>query len=216
MSALYNSTIIHIRHNNNSTYHIFQSIRQTLTPHILKHYSLLLINHTGNTVIYHLCLKPRSLWKPLLPSINALKKCLYPWLQYSTHALWTHLQALAQCAEKQFGSWEWMCPKWTITGCDVTFQQVYTSFRINSAIYTLPLSSTSPLNWTMGWAARVWFQEGESFFSSPQCPDWLWGTLSLLPKGNQGSFSGYKVARAWSWPLTSIYCPIHLHGMMLD
>jgi len=33
--------------------------------------------------------------------------------------------------------------------------------------------------------------EGKSFFSSPQCPEWLWGPLSLM-------------ARAWCWPLISV------------
>jgi hypothetical protein len=36
-------------------------------------------------------------------------------------------------------------------------------------------------------------------FSTPQHPDKLWGSPSLLSNGYQGSFS-----KAWCWPLTSI------------
>jgi hypothetical protein len=43
------------------------------------------------------------------------------------------------------------------------------------------------------------------FFSSPQCPERLWGPRSLLSKGIRGSFPESKAAGAWSWPLTPIY-----------
>jgi len=33
-------------------------------------------------------------------------------------------------------------------------------------------------------------------FSSPPCPDWLWGPYSFLSNGYQGLFLGGKAARA--------------------
>jgi hypothetical protein len=42
------------------------------------------------------------------------------------------------------------------------------------------------------------------FFSSPQRPDQLWRTPSLISNGYRGSFPGNKAAGVWSWPLTSI------------
>jgi len=38
------------------------------------------------------------------------------------------------------------------------------------------------------------------FFSSPPCPDQLWGAPSLLSNGYRGCYSGGKAAGAWSWP----------------
>jgi hypothetical protein len=118
------------------------------------------------------------------------------------------LAALVQCAEKHFGSWGWMCPKWTSTGCGVTFLQVCTSFRINSVIHIFPLSSTLSSNWTdYGLDSQgLITSTGKRFFSSPQCPDWLWGPQSFLSNGYEGSFPRDKAARIWRWPLTSIYC----------
>jgi len=40
-------------------------------------------------------------------------------------------------------------------------------------------------------------------FSSPPLPHRLWSPPNLLSKGD--SYAGGKAARAWSWPLTSIY-----------
>jgi len=51
---------------------------------------------------------------------------------------------------------------------------------------------------------------GQEFFSSPPCPDWLWGSY---PIGTRGSFPGGKAARAWSY--ISIP-PILLNGVVLS
>jgi hypothetical protein len=65
------------------------------------------------------------------------------------------------------------------------------------------------------------------FFTSPPCPDLLWGPSSLLSDGYQGSFPGGKAAGAWSWPVTSFLCrgqecfgytsipPVRPHWVML-
>jgi hypothetical protein len=45
---------------------------------------------------------------------------------------------------------------------------------------------------------------GNGLFSSPKCPDRLRSLSSLLFYGSQGTFPGSKVARAWSWPLTTV------------
>jgi hypothetical protein len=37
--------------------------------------------------------------------------------------------------------------------------------------------------WPTGWTAKVRIPAGARFFSSPQCPDWLWGQPSLLSTG---------------------------------
>jgi hypothetical protein len=50
--------------------------------------------------------------------------------------------------------------------------------------------------WCRGW----------EFFSSPPCPDQLWGPPSLLSNGTRDSFSRGKPVGAWIWPLTSIWC----------
>jgi len=42
-------------------------------------------------------------------------------------------------------------------------------------------------------------------FSSPPRPDRLWGPSSLLSNGEE-RYPGGKEGRAWSWPLTAIYC----------
>jgi hypothetical protein len=38
------------------------------------------------------------------------------------------------------------------------------------------------------WMARVWFPVWARYFSSPQCPDWVWDPLSLLSSGYHGHF----------------------------
>jgi hypothetical protein len=48
-----------------------------------------------------------------------------------------------------------------------------------------------------------------SFFSSPLCPDLLWGPPNFLSNdswggGGEGYIPGDKAARAWSLPLTTI------------
>jgi membrane-associated phospholipid phosphatase len=48
---------------------------------------------------------------------------------------------------------------------------------------------------------------GSRIFSSPLCPDRLWGLPNDHSKGyGGGSFPGGKAVGAWSWPLTSNYC----------
>jgi hypothetical protein len=72
----------------------------------------------------------------------------------------------------------------------------------------------SEMWWPRGWMAGVQFPtEVKRFFSSPECPDWLWGPPSLLFNGYSGLFfPGGKAAVAWSWPLSSI-C---FHGVSLN
>jgi hypothetical protein len=48
-----------------------------------------------------------------------------------------------------------------------------------------------------GWTAeKSWFysQHGRKIFSSPECPDWLWGLLSLLFNGYHNAFPRSKAA----------------------
>ena len=52
------------------------------------------------------------------------------------------------------------------------------------------------------WVSGVRIPAGARTLSS-KLPDLLWGSHSLLFKGYRGSFSGGKVAAAWSWPQTS-------------
>jgi hypothetical protein len=65
---------------------------------------------------------------------------------------------------------------------------------------------------------------GSEFFSSPQLPDWLWGTPSLLTNGYLGvkqlvceadhsPLSSTEVKNAWSCTSTPTIC---LHGMVLS
>jgi len=45
----------------------------------------------------------------------------------------------------------------------------------------------------MGW--MIWGSnpsKGKRFMSSPKCADWLWGPLTLLFNGYQGSFPGVQ------------------------
>ena len=42
------------------------------------------------------------------------------------------------------------------------------------------------------------------FFTSPNCPDRLWGSTNLLFHRYQGSFLGVKAPWVWGWPLNSI------------
>jgi hypothetical protein len=71
---------------------------------------------------------------------------------------------------------------------------------------------------------QVWVPIRSKFFSLDRS-----GTHpTSYPMGNGGSLSGGKTARAWRWPLTSIYSrgqenmglyihfPIRLHGVMLN
>jgi hypothetical protein len=48
-------------------------------------------------------------------------------------------------------------------------------------------------------------RRGWEFFSSRLRPERLWGPPSLLSNRHQGLFLGGKAARAWSWPVASIY-----------
>jgi hypothetical protein len=50
---------------------------------------------------------------------------------------------------------------------------------------------------------RVRVPVGSRIFSSTHRPDRLWCLPSLLSNGYRGSFPRGKVARAWSWPLSS-------------
>jgi hypothetical protein len=53
------------------------------------------------------------------------------------------------------------------------------------------------------WEVGVWVPVGSRIFTSPCCPDRLWGPPNLLYNGYQELFPGGKAAGAWSWPLTS-------------
>jgi hypothetical protein len=66
----------------------------------------------------------------------------------------------------------------------------------------------------------------ERIFTSPYCPDRLWGPSSLLSNWWWGGGLRGKAAGAWSWPLTSntktvrniylyIHSPKHLHCVVL-
>jgi hypothetical protein len=46
---------------------------------------------------------------------------------------------------------------------------------------------------------------GWEFFSSTPCPTGSGAHPVSYPMGTEGSFPGSKAARAWSWPVTSIY-----------
>jgi hypothetical protein len=51
--------------------------------------------------------------------------------------------------------------------------------------------------WAVGSTAGVRFLAGaRDFFSAVQCPDRLWGPLSLLSSGYLGSIPGVKAAEA--------------------
>jgi hypothetical protein len=56
--------------------------------------------------------------------------------------------------------------------------------------------------WVPGFGSR----RCKRFFSSPWRPDRLWSPPNLLSNEYQGSFPLGKVAGAWSWLLTFIYC----------
>jgi hypothetical protein len=49
--------------------------------------------------------------------------------------------------------------------------------------------------------------EGSKVFSSPNCPDQLWGSPNLISNGYQGLFPGVKAAGAWNWQPTSQLVP---------
>jgi len=55
------------------------------------------------------------------------------------------------------------------------------------------------------WLSGVRIPAGAITFSS-KLPDLLWGSHSLLLNGYRGSFSGGKVAAAWSWSHVSLQC----------
>jgi len=54
-------------------------------------------------------------------------------------------------------------------------EKLHTSVQYAYSNYILQCDGLSPIT---DW----------EFFSSPLCPDWLWGSASLLPNGYQGLF----------------------------
>jgi hypothetical protein len=55
----------------------------------------------------------------------------------------------------------------------------------------------------IGWSG---FDSWHGRIFLPQHPYWLQGLPNFLSSGYQGCFVNGKVTRAWTWPLTTIWC----------
>ena len=50
----------------------------------------------------------------------------------------------------------------------------------------------------------IHFPEKAIDFSSPKCPDWLWGLRISYSLCTSSSYCGCKATEAWSWPVTKV------------
>jgi hypothetical protein len=73
--------------------------------------------------------------------------------------------------------------------------KILTTFR-ETFVYVESWNSSFSIVTGYGLDVRGSFPNRAGFFSSPQCPDWLWGPPSLPSNGHQGSFFGSKVFEA--------------------
>jgi hypothetical protein len=72
--------------------------------------------------------------------------------------------------------------------------------------FILRAGTRQSVHWqATGQMAMVRFAAGiKDFFSTPQCPDQVWGPPAFSPMSTGGSSPRGKMAGAWSWLLTSI------------
>jgi hypothetical protein len=106
---------------------------------------------------------------------------------------------------------KWWC-MYMFSGLSVTVPSVSCSTKLILNIFNLSFSKALQSKaWPRiataygldDWGVGVQVPVGSRIFSSPHCPDRLWGPPNLLSNGYQGSFPRGKAAGAWSLPLTS-------------
>jgi hypothetical protein len=158
-----------------------------------------------------------------------------------------HFETTRRLSNNIFGK-ELVCHKTN------TNNTVYTAFALFSLVWFLGISETKIVLERITWRGldqcdyrierifendlQKYFQaegfqgsipgRGSEFFSSPSCPERLWGPPSLPSDGYRGFFARGKAVGAWSWPLTCnqckgqecvelyLYSPIRLQGVVLS